>query len=29
MIGGILVGGSMLDRSGPTLLARLKAMKNA
>lgn len=29
LIGGILVGGSMLDRTGPTLLARLKAMKNA
>lgn len=26
---GILIGGKMLDRTGPVLLARLKAMKNA
>lgn len=29
LIGGVLVGGSLLDRSGPALLARLAAMKNA
>ncbi len=29
LVGGILIGGTMLDRSGPVLLARLKAMKNA
>ncbi|WP_194397096.1 hypothetical protein [Microbacterium atlanticum] len=29
LIAGILVGGSTLDRTGPRLLARLKAMKNA
>lgn len=29
LVGGILLGGRMLDRTGPVLLARLKAMKNA
>jgi ABC-2 type transport system permease protein len=29
LVGGILIGGRMLDRSAPVLLARLKAMKNA
>jgi ABC-2 type transport system permease protein len=29
LIGGILLGGRMLDTSAPVLLARLKAMKNA
>jgi ABC-2 type transport system permease protein len=28
-VGGILLGGRMLDRSAPLLLSRLKAMKNA
>ena len=29
LVAGILIGGRMLDRSGPVLLARLKAMKSA
>ncbi|WP_203580965.1 hypothetical protein [Microbacterium hibisci] len=29
LVGGILLGGRMLDGTGPVLLARLKAMKNA
>jgi len=29
LVSGILVGGSLLDRSGPVLLARLTAMRNA
>lgn len=29
LVVGILIGGSQLDRTGPVLLARLKAMKNA
>lgn len=29
LVGGVLVGGSTLDRTAPVLLARLKAMKNA
>ncbi|MFC8681891.1 hypothetical protein ACFT30_10235 [Microbacterium ureisolvens] len=29
LVAGILIGGRMLDSSGPVLLARLKAMKNA
>jgi len=29
LVAGILIGGRMLDRTGPVLLARLKAMKNA
>lgn len=29
LVAGILIGGRMLDRTGPALLARLKAMKNA
>ena len=29
LVGGILLGGRMLDTTAPVLLARLKAMKNA
>jgi ABC-2 type transport system permease protein len=29
LVAGILIGGRMLDSTGPVLLARLKAMKNA